>query len=494
MRIRIKHIVIISSIVLASLTKVYSQNSTEYIPTTKMSPNDSIMYSLLKESIYIKIKDSLSLHFFPLYKTVEEDSSISINTIVYTKHNKNSIYPISYPNKDGVKSFTLLFKKRKKKSIVSKNFEDNSNILTVTDEKEIEKPIKNVISVYETDAKAITGKGLKPALLFRTQKKPLFENQLYDSKIIFKYEKPNIIVDTSLYKGLKYDFIKYIDKDYVVLKHNNKFGIITSKNDTLVPFEFKNIDHYRYGFLLNKKSHHYSLISSDAKIRSKSYETIRFNDSKNKFFIAKRSGVFTFLDINSFKEVLPREYRSLEKIYRDFIITTKKSGYYIIKINEWNETRYDSLHISDKQDFGSGKELLIQVKRDNYWGLISLYNEKHQILDFKYKSIKQYKINSFNNNIQKLHTQQLTYIVEKNDKYALFNSENNGNWLTSFEYDELFPLNNKFVGRKNKDYYLLKLNGMIVSDKYDKILLDIVDNKLEYIGIKNNTRKIINID
>ncbi len=133
---------------------------------------------------------------------------------------------------------------------------------------------------------------------------------------------------TIFMQDLAYDAVKPIDEEMVLVKQNDLYGVISKRNDILMPIQYPYIEFHAddgYGILVNEKG--YQLINMQCEIITKRpYDTIRSGSDAICYEI---DGKFGYLKSNG-EELTPPEYDFASITMENgllFVVKNEKAGY-----------------------------------------------------------------------------------------------------------------------------------------------------------------------
>ncbi|PPK95499.1 hypothetical protein LY01_01087 [Nonlabens xylanidelens] len=456
----------------------FSQDLKEYQSIENLKSTDLKMYNLLVEGIYNKTRDTLSTHIFPLFKKVVTDEDVSISTIAYLK--PRSSWKRVYEIKDSqIYCYSIKFVNKK---VVKENLEDLENyvILDPTPSKSDYPPRYTLMVKDDGYSKKNNG-----YVVYRIVNEKPFYHELYDKvKLTYNKVRENL-VDISLYKNIVYDKVQFINKNIVILKNQNKVGIINSSNDTLVPFDFKKVTMFNNCIVAEKENSKKSMFDNNFKLVGEFEGLEIFNPSNyvQRYvdgFLTINNQLRSYYSFSNYKK-MTGDYSEIIGANKTFTVGIKDNKSTLINLNTWKETTFDSINIPQSQTFKED-ELIIQNKFGEKWGVLRITDKIETILEPKYESICQNVVLDVDTNYR-----EVRYIVNKKDKYALYDSKLG--WLTEFEFKNISFLNNHYLMRKGKKILLFDANGTLMTKtKYDKIELN--DDK-QFIGYKKSKYEII---
>jgi len=232
----------------------------------------------------------------------------------------------------------------------------------------------------------------------------------------------------------EYEFLKYIGNERFIFGYKAKYfgeynlGIITSKNEIVIPAEYYNIESKNDYFIVNKQSYkttnsdgiyntreitnRYGIIDTLGNIILKPiYSRVKFLDNGYIIISKKLNGDYALLD-NGFNQLTEFKYFSFGE-FHDGLINARKEdncGYLNLEGEEEIEFKYETTSIFI--------DSLATVRNNSKVGLINRNDEK--IIDFKYQALgKPYK-----NQI----------IAYDSSKWGMINLQ--GDTLLNFEYDK----------------------------------------------------------
>lgn len=345
-------------------------------------------------------------------------------------------------------------------------------------------------------------------ILFETKyDKVIFNSVFYVSK----YNKNDFseiygiyFPETGKILPVEYDRISYIDKDFIFLSKDGKFGVIDKMFNIKLPFKFERIEYLSssekmiFKVVLEGK---YGLYSYEGKeLFPPIYDDIRAYDSyghKGKYLL-KVGDVIGLFDLNIQKMIIPIEYNFISSA-DDFLTVVFKEnlyGIYDLSGKLILPVSFDEVYLFSEK-FGSH----YLVKKNNYEGIINAKGEF--LLEPVYKEIqKQYneymlKPNGFIN-LEKAH-----YVIKNKENKQGIYQDNIGQVTIPVIYDNILQKVftgkiNYFVAVSNGKYGIIdENNNTIVSFKYDSLafypdaLQNIVAKKGTKYGVINYEGNIV---
>lgn len=248
--------------------------------------------------------------------------------------------------------------------------------------------------------------------------------------------------DNNPITGLIFDSINPFNDEVAVCKSGSKWGLIDSKGELLIPFEFDYIKDFENGeaeacknrikFTIDKNGNE---VFKRRRINNQ-YQTM---ESK----LQNKIGIFT----NAGEEVTGLIFSALKFFQGDGIIAQKDGKWGLIKFDGEEIIPFEN----DSIDVIINHRLL--VNRNGKFGVIDYSGA--EILPIEYDNI----IEISNDN----------YIFKKDKLYAL--SKNDGELITPYNFQELKKVNNSFIAaRQDNKWGLLDHSGqVIIPIEYDAI-------------------------
>jgi len=244
-----------------------------------------------------------------------------------------------------------------------------------------------------------------------------------DSLLIVKDKK----VDKMFLRDLKnnnlflsdYNEIEFIN-DVLKVSKNKKTGIVTYKNEPIIPLEFSSI----YQF-------------------------------KDNYYIVRKD------DLNGLyqqsKVILPLKYKHVTPFLSDYL--------YVVNDNYLSGLYDSKLNVVIPEEF----------KIYEYYKSFYLVEQNNQLIVFNIDDKSTLKLNSNYKFHDKNHywiTKRNYFVLQEGDKYGVINYK--GEIIIPFEYDYLEPIyaSNKFIAKKNNKYGLISSKKEIIKElKFDRAQL-----------------------
>ncbi len=256
---------------------------------------------------------------------------------------------------------------------------------------------------------------------------------------------------------------------FAIVKKGGYFGVINSKNKTVIPFEYSLIEHPKRPYqdfydefyihkngkvgLLNEKAELIADVIYD--LFDRDYSEI--NDSKQVIFRAKKNNQYGI--INKKGEItLPIEYEEIGLFKGDNISMAKKNGLFGI-IDSYGNIKlpFDYENIMSYKDWDY---FILQKGKD--YGAIDKQN-LNVILPTEYQAMKQcfYDENKF--------------IVKKNGFYGIITRDKEA--VIPIEYDEIsnwveYGPDEHFIVKNGKHGLISREGKIVIPPSYDRIFVD----------------------
>ncbi|MGP1434457.1 MAG: WG repeat-containing protein [Catonella sp.] len=284
-----------------------------------------------------------------------------------------------------------------------------------------------------------------------TNEKGLFINK-YDEEVFEKSEKDSLVVKKNDKMGVinklgeevvncEYDDITFIDGYIAVADKDEKIEYTDIRNKKKLEY-----DHIIKSYALGSKKEIYRAVVKNKKcgiINSTSKEIIpvQYDDMviDSDGFRVIKNNKFGFLDLKG-KVILPCKYNYLGEFSEGLALSGKKYDWTYI-----NKKGKKVLHFK-YEDMGNLSNGLIPAKNNGKWGYINKKGKK--IIDFKYDDVNQFE-NGY-------------ATVMKNDEWGLINRK--GKEIFEFNSDSPILLNQYGIAviEKNRKYGLINKAGKII--------------------------------
>ena len=284
---------------------------------------------------------------------------------------------------------------------------------------------------------------------------------------------------------LEYDLEEVNEIDYMIVKENNKFGVINKNGDVVVKTVYDEIQipnpskpifvcKYNYNTdlnqynikVLNEKEEQvlYQYVYVEAIKLNTPNSNIPFEKSVLKY---KEKGKYGLINFDG-KIIVKAQYDDIESFnYNEGLLLTKKDNKFgVININGAVivKNKYDVVESDGYYEEGSNYKksgFIVGNIKDDKMVYGYLNNKAKRILDLKYEQIER---------IQNLEKNDDIYLVAfENEKAGFYKNNKN---LLKHEYEDIgYDFNNNYlVLQKDAKQGLADLNGNIVIDiEYDNI-------------------------
>lgn len=216
-----------------------------------------------------------------------------------------------------------------------------------------------------------------------------------------------------------YNEIEFIN-DVLKVSNNKKAGIVTYKNEPIIPLEFSTI----YQFKDN-----YYIVSKD-----------------------NLNGLY-----QQSKVILPLKYKQVTPFLSDYL--------YVVNDNDLSGLYDANLNVVIPEEY----------KIYEYYKSFYLVEQNNQLMIFNIDDKSTLKLNSNYKFHDKNHywiTKRNYFVLQEGDKYGVVNYK--GEVVIPFEYDYLEPIyaSNKFIAKKNNKYGLISSKKEIIKElKFDRAQL-----------------------
>lgn len=388
-------------------------------------------------------------------------------------------------------------------------------------------------------------------MFISSNNKPLLKvNQNEKEKIIDLNGLP--IIDD------EYDKISKLEigntKNYYIVYKNNKFGYLNEDGSKITDIKFEEFSSYHnknfkngFAFVIEKRSKKFINENGQQFIDIESSVAYGFD---NGLALLKKDGLFGFIDTNGNDitgYIYNNAYRFTENGHG---LVAKNSGWGIIDIKGnillnfvYDEITYlvsNSKNLATKNLFKIKKEKLYSfidlihkinpkyfykevkyssegffiVKKDKFWGIVSLNEE--EIVPLKYDEIRilnkvaftkkgaKYDILDLENKIQilykcdKYYLSNKAYIIKIKENYSKIQFD--GNKISEININQIEDIeiftDNIIIGLIKNKYGVINFNGEVLIDfKYDVIKLELDKKENQYfIVTRDNLSGVINKD
>jgi|GEM_PF-2853230 len=290
------------------------------------------------------------------------------------------------------------------------------------------------------------------------------------------YDREGNIIIPTIYDDIY--IIRITDENYKTIRHeiyaslNSKWGMINTKNETIIPFVYESRDcirSFKNGFAAVKVNERWGFVNTKGiRVIDTFFEIV--NDFNGKMFEVRDKGKWGLIYLD-FKQTLPCEYEKVEYNSNGYYKLLKGGKLGILGLDFVMNLPCEYEKIEKVEYDGKG---YYKIKKEDKWGIVDL-NFK-QILDCEYENIeflsKSYLkvkkdgkmgVVDINNKLvlafEYENIQYLTYQflgVQKNNKWGIIDNKNNT--ICDFKYDKI---NHSFNIDKNKDtlYFEVLMNG-----------------------------------
>lgn len=276
----------------------------------------------------------------------------------------------------------------------------------------------------------------------------------------------------------KYKSLKFVYPKYFIANLNEKFGLIDSKENTIIPFEYDYMQSLDNGkksrdFFV-KKNNKYGVVNSDlTQTIPVNYDSlIIFNIYKN-IFVSLKNGKYGAVSEKG-EEIVKIDNDDYSSFFSNKLVFTKGDSVYSYSLEGKREK---SFAIKDIVINTKSKFVLVKNKQGKY-GVLNEHLEELIPLEFD-------KIDYLDHSYQK-------FIVHSKEKRGAFIS--NKFYPLNILYDKFIPYDRYYLVRKDSKYGLLDFYNFseILPCEYDEISFELQDaNKV--IVIKGQEVKKIDL-
>ncbi len=311
-----------------------------------------------------------------------------------------------------------------------------------------------------------------------------YKNNNYLFDIEYKNKNITFSYDNKFYKAKKVikDILVYEKDDlvciYPVLKNNQNYNIICSKDDLMYHYDYFKSELTPFTSYLTEQGYINSAwFYNNSKINMGNLTFYHENINKNTYiYIWKYKGFYT---LNSKKQ------QTLDILKNDTYVNTLgiKVGKYYVLPNYDEKYNFSSFYIINMTN-NRVKTLKLDKKITNDYYNNGVIDNKLYLFDVD--NLIQYKLNPKKNKIEKIsNTEALFYDNDKFIKRNLYDFKENKLIFNEKQEDVSFDYKKLFVN-DNHYYYLEKNNNMIYYNKF-------IDNKMILFNIKDISNiKLVN--
>ncbi|MFV8344519.1 WG repeat-containing protein [Flavobacterium sp. ZB4P13] len=285
--------------------------------------------------------------------------------------------------------------------------------------------------------------------------------------------KKRILIIFILFTSLIYSqsFKTKIEKNRFIERKNNKYGVVDSLNNNIIPFKYDFIEFKNNRLIVHDKKL-YGLFSLDNKELIPVQYQFLLPRNYNRFILWTENSLFGLSDSNG-NIVIPVKYIDIS--------STENDDFYITKNDKNLHGIYDY----------NGKNIIAEEYKfytiDNY-KIFATKNNEPQILDIQ----NLYDVKYLEKDINFIETlrhhsmgESLFQIIIKQNKYGVINSLNE--LIIPLIYDEIQSSQNwrYFIIKQNNKVGLININGTVVKD----VIYDNIELRKEYILLKRKNMK-----
>lgn len=242
---------------------------------------------------------------------------------------------------------------------------------------------------------------------------------------------------------------------FAIVKKNGFYGVINSKNDPVIPFEYSLIEHPRMPY-------------------QDFFDEFYIYQNGKVGLLSKYAKPITDIDFTSFN----CDYRYENEIYHTFFIARKNRNCGLIGNNGELITQIEYDEIGEFETKYKSNSCAI-AKKNGLYGVINNKGEKQ--IPFEYSNITSYRNDK-------------NYIVEKNGKFGVINKESLET-IIPLEYEELVDCyynEMHFLVKKNGKYGIIDDNlKIIIPIEYDEISNWVEYGPDEHFIVKNGKHGLI---
>ena len=432
--------------------------------------DQKILYELLLECLEIKNPNKEAFHLLPEIYVVDNNDKIKVSVYYYGKN----YYPENYYS-PSLATYIATLTAEKGKPRPKGNFGTSKPVF------DKEKPTYG-FGIADLDAKKSYTSGI-PNILTKKSGQPFFKNDLihlsYSSSI--SYNK----VDPTLYPQ-EFGHVAFVNKSFIIANKNGKYGVVSSKKEQILPFEYEQILVINKDFLVKKDSKFFILNIKNEKVSDVFDEFIPIfhysliissNPDLKNIFQVKIAGKANFIDRN-YKILKPSVYEKLQYLKSEplLFVGDKNAKQVIIDFQTFKEIspKFDRIRRFDNKNY--------EVKNGGKMGIID--ENFKTVLDCVYDSIEISRDTDLNK------PEDYKLIVEKNKKFGAFHLGEK-RWITDVDFESV-DIGQKYITiKKDGKFGTLDFDGkIIIPAKYDSLEFNAKTQQTE--AVKNG--KVSTVD
>lgn len=213
---------------------------------------------------------------------------------------------------------------------------------------------------YESQIDSLINRLNKLSLKIESKSKTL--DTLNESKKYYLEDTKSII-------STNYDTIINIKDNFFKIRNNNKYGVMNSNNEIILPIKYNELRYIKSNLFFVKKENYFGVYNVEGRlVYPVIYESLEFNNESN-VIIAKKKKKYALLSVDG-KSITDFEYDKIIFSYGDTIAKVEKNnkfGFIDTDGKTLGDVKYDDVRYSSK-------DLLI-VKLNNKWGYINRRGE-----------------------------------------------------------------------------------------------------------------------
>lgn len=411
--------------------------------------DQKILYQLLLECVEIKNPDKKVLHILPETYIVENSEKIKISIYYYGKdyYRENHYSP-------SMATYNASLTAEKDKPLPKGAYGTNNPNFDKT------KPTYG-FGIADLNVKK-SRYSSPPNILTRKSDQPIFKNDLIH--LSYSSNESYNKVDPNLYPQ-EFGHIAFVNKSFIIANNKGKYGVVSSKKEEILPFEYEQIQIINKDFLVKKESKFFIVNSKNEKVSDVFDEFIplftysiivQSNPELKHFFQVKIAGKANFIDWN-YKILKPSIYDKLQFLKSGPLLFLAEKDHKQVIIN------YQSFkEISPRFDrIGRFDNVHYEVEN----------NGKKGITDANFKSVLEciYETIEISRNSDLNNPEEFKLIVGKDKKYGAFHLGKKI-WIADIQYDSIYIGEKYIIVNKEGKFGTLDLNGkIIIPIKYDSI-------------------------
>ena len=411
--------------------------------------DQKILHQLLLECLEIKNPDTEVFHLLPEIYVVENSAKIKVSVYYYGKN----YYPENYYS-PSMATYTASLTAEKDKP------QPKGNYGTSNPHFEKEKTSFG-FGIADLDAKKSYYASV-PNILTKKSDQPIFKNDLvhlsYASNV--SYNK----VDLNLYPQ-EFGHVTFVNKSFIIANIKGKYGVVSSKKEEILPFEYEQIQLINKDFLVKKDTKFFIVNSKNEKVSDIFDEfiplftysmMINSNPELKHFFQVKIAGKANFIDEN-YKILKPSVYDNLQYLKSGplLFLADKDDKQVIVDFQTFKEIspKFDRIRRFDDTNY--------EVTNGGKKGIVDA-NFK-TILDCSYDSVEI----SLDTDLSK--PEEYKLIVGKDKKFGAFHLGEK-RWITNLDFESI-DISSKYITvKKDGKFGTMDFEGKIlIPAKYDSL-------------------------